>query len=377
VTHTPPLGATVERLRKRIGHIRQKRDAITEQDTKVAFINPLLTALGWNLEDLDEVRSEYRHKSQDNPVDYALLMLRSPCLFVEAKSLNADLSDRKWISQTLGYATVVGVEWCVLTNGDEYRLYNAHAPVDAEEKLFRTVRLSEAPLHDTVVETLELLSKEKMGENRLNLLWKAHFVDRQVRTNLEELVGSQDPSLVRLLHKKLSELTPNDIRNSLKRADLRIEFPGMSLPPTPLLKREEASRVVHGKKPEANQRAQGQKPRATHAVIPGKVSDLIAAGLIQPPLELETIYKKTRLTAMVQLDGTVLFNGQPYHSVSTVAGMARNAVSGPPQDGRTYYQTNGWTFWKYRDPTTGDLTEIDHLRQRLKAKTSQTKETER
>ncbi len=43
-------------------------------------------------------------------------------LFVEAKDLGKDLSDRKWISQILGYATVVGAEWCVLTNGDEYRI---------------------------------------------------------------------------------------------------------------------------------------------------------------------------------------------------------------------------------------------------------------
>ena len=86
-------------------------------------------------------------------------MLRSPRLFVEAKGLEKDLSDRKWISQVLGYATVVGVEWCVLTNGDEYRLYNAHAPVDVEQKLFRVVRISESDQEDYTLETLELLSK--------------------------------------------------------------------------------------------------------------------------------------------------------------------------------------------------------------------------
>lgn len=185
-TQQQTVAATVQRLRERVRQIRQRRDAITEQDTKVAFINPLLTALGWNLEEMDEVRSEYRRKPQDNLVDYALLLLRSPCLFVEAKALSADLSDRKWIAQTLGYSTVVGVEWWVLTNREEYRLYNAHAPVDAEEKLFRTVSLSDVTRHDYLVETLELLSKDKMGENRLNLLWKAHFVDRRVQAHLEE-----------------------------------------------------------------------------------------------------------------------------------------------------------------------------------------------
>ena len=110
------------RLRNRIKQIRTRKERIGEQDTKATLIDPLLSALEWNLEELDEVRREYKSKPQDNPVDYALFILRSPRLFVEAKDLNKDLNDRKWISQSLGYATVVGVEWCVLTNGDEYRI---------------------------------------------------------------------------------------------------------------------------------------------------------------------------------------------------------------------------------------------------------------
>jgi hypothetical protein len=138
------LTSVLPRLRKRIEKIQTRNENIGEQNTKAALIDPLLAALGWDVEDIDEVSREYRRKSQDNPVDYALFMLRSPRLFVEAKGLEKDLSDRKWISQVLGYATVVGVEWCVLTNGDEYRLYNAHAPVDVEQKLFRVIRISES-----------------------------------------------------------------------------------------------------------------------------------------------------------------------------------------------------------------------------------------
>ena len=36
--------------------------------------------------------------------------MREPKLFVEAKDLAKDLSGREWTSQTLGYATGVGVE---------------------------------------------------------------------------------------------------------------------------------------------------------------------------------------------------------------------------------------------------------------------------
>ena len=43
-----------------------------EQDTKAALISPVLRALGWDVEDVEQVRHEYRHQSSDRPVDYAL-----------------------------------------------------------------------------------------------------------------------------------------------------------------------------------------------------------------------------------------------------------------------------------------------------------------
>ena len=40
-------------------------------------------------------------------------------------------------------------------NGDEYRLYNATAPVDADGKRFRTVQLSASSERDFTVQTLK------------------------------------------------------------------------------------------------------------------------------------------------------------------------------------------------------------------------------
>src|SRR5215203_4816123 len=266
------------RLRKRIQKIRNRKENIGEQNTKAALIDPLLAALGWDVEDIDEVSREYRRKPQDNPVDYALFMLRSPRLFVEAKGLEKDLSDRKWISQILGYATVVGVEWCILTNGDEYRLYNAHAPVDVEQKLFRVVRISESDQEEYTLETLALLSKEKMGDNLLNVLWKAHFIDRHVSRALGELLQNDDASLIRVIRKRTPELTPSEIRESLKRADIRIDFPVVSVSSQSL------TREVEDEVPppvEVVKKVEGDQKTLN---IPGvKVSDLIRTNLVEPP----------------------------------------------------------------------------------------------
>ena len=94
------LTNVLPKLRKRIQKIQNRNENIGEQNTKAALIDPLLAALGWDVEDIDEVSREYRRKSQDNPVDYALFMLRSPRLFVEAKGLEKDLRDRKWIPRS-------------------------------------------------------------------------------------------------------------------------------------------------------------------------------------------------------------------------------------------------------------------------------------
>ncbi|MBL8695885.1 MAG: restriction endonuclease, partial [Planctomycetes bacterium] len=77
---TDHLAAVLEDLRKRIA--KSKRDQL-EQNTKATLIEPLLRALGWDTEDMDQVVHEYRRpRSKDNPVDYGLLVAAEPRLFV-------------------------------------------------------------------------------------------------------------------------------------------------------------------------------------------------------------------------------------------------------------------------------------------------------
>ena len=161
------LAEALKTVRTRIA--RYKGTDVGETNTKTALIDPILRALGWDVGDLEEVHQEYKRRRQDKPVDYALILLRAPRLFVEAKALGKSLDDRKWANQIMGYATVAGVEWVVITNGDEYRIYNALAHVPMEEKLFRTVSVTDQ--NAPVEETLSLLSKERLNGNDLEHLW--------------------------------------------------------------------------------------------------------------------------------------------------------------------------------------------------------------
>ncbi len=355
----------VETIRKRIQHIRDRKEQIGEQNTKAALIDPLLGALGWDLQEIDEVRREYRRKPQDNPVDYALFLNRTECLLIEAKSIEKDLGDRKWISQNISYATVVGVKWCVLTNGDEYRIYNSHAEVDVDEKLFRKVRISDTE-PKFLIDTLCLLSKDKMRGSLLDELWKAHFIDRRVRLALESLLGEDDAPLIRAICKKANGVTPSEARLSLKRAKISIDFPVpkvLEQPAAPAAPRAQPA-AAKDNLSAAKKKAGGKTPEILAAMAEATVPILISAGLIKPPVELERDYKGAKLKAVVQPDGTITFDGQSYDSLSTAGGMARKSVIGAPE-GRPYPQTNGWTFWQFQDPKTGSRRDMDSLRREL------------
>lgn len=355
------LAEAIRNVAERIDKARKHNRGLTEEDTKVSLITPILRALSWDIENFQEVRFEYRHKTKDPPVDYALFLHRNPVLFVEAKALDTNLSEHKWIAQTISYAATVGVTWCVLTNGDEYRLYNAHAPVEAAKKLFHTIRLTDLTA-DQAVTTMQLLSRDNMVENTLNTVWDAHFVDRQVKAVLESLIANQDQSLIRLLAKRTNGISSGKIRKSLARAEAHFDFP--MIQPVPLPKeldapaaKQEAS--PHASQPKVKPAIKRHREKSTVQLI-----DIISAGLIEVPLPVEVTYLKKRATATVQPDGSVNFNGETFASLSTAAGAARTHVKGQAHPEHGHWPTNGWKFWRFADPETGTLQLMHVLRER-------------
>jgi Restriction Enzyme Adenine Methylase Associated len=343
------LDKTLAEVRARIQKYRGRR-RINEENTKATLIEPVLRALGWDVEDLDEVAREYKFRRRDKPVDYALLELRQPRLLIEAKALNEDLDDPRWISQVIGYAAVAGVEWAVLTNGDEYRLYNAHAPVHVDEKLFRKVRVSEPD--SEVSDTLQLISKQRLAENRLQALWRAHCVDGRVRVALEDLFTSESSaSLARLVAKGTSDLTKKEILDSIARCQVDFSFPVPVEPPKPGVKRK-------GKKA-SKKTVPGPKPRGGSST---SLRDLIEAGLLRPRTTLTRRYKGTDLTATVNADGTVTFGSETFNSPSMAGGAARASVVGRKPNGKLP-ATNGWGFWRVMTPE-GEV-KLDAIRAKL------------
>ena len=340
------LESEIARALEIMGHVRDRPEGLNEADTKAAFIDPILSALGWELRDPFSVSQQYRHKPQDNPVDYALFILRAPVLFVEAKALSRDLSDYMWISQTLAYANAAGVEWCVLTNGDEYRIYNTFAKAEAEKKVFRRVRLSDRDERAFCIETLLLLSKQQMAEKQINVLWKAYFVDRQVREAVSAIFREPDAALVRMIVKRTQDLQHSEVRDSSAEGRSNGAVPDNRIGGRPSLSSDCKSRPPAFK----------HEAKPSSAACPDRPNQSWGAavrGYSQAPREMEVTFKGQRFMARIESDGLIHFDGQTFSSPSHAGGMVRSKVNGPPPSGRPYWSTNGWTFWHYKDPVTG------------------------
>ena len=92
------------------------------------------------------------------------------------------------------------------------------------------------------------------------------------------------------------------------------------------------------------------------------LTDLIQAGVIDPPLDLYRTYRGHRLAARVEADGSVTVGTESYGSLSAAAGVARASVGGTPRGGLGA-QVNGWTFWHFTD-LDGKSKAVQVLRQR-------------
>ncbi|WP_336328798.1 type I restriction endonuclease [Halovenus sp. HT40] len=113
---------------------------LDEANTKAKLITPLLRTLGWRVHDNEEVLLEYSGDENFNDrVDYALFGPDGVYAVVEAKQIGRDISNDT--AQLRRYMRLFGAQWGMLTNGDDYIVYEKTG--DSEETLVDRVSLSD------------------------------------------------------------------------------------------------------------------------------------------------------------------------------------------------------------------------------------------
>ena len=100
-----------------------KTKSYNEEMTKKDFILPLFRALGWSVEDGQEVTAE--EQVSRGRGDYVLKIEGIPKLFLEAKAIGADIDRIKFAEQAINYAWHKGSTWAVLTDFENVKVFNA------------------------------------------------------------------------------------------------------------------------------------------------------------------------------------------------------------------------------------------------------------
>ena len=153
-----------------------EKNNFTEAEVGTKFVLPLLQILGWDKERTHpkEVK-EQKRDSTGKPTDYTLCPSGIDKIVVEIKSFSKSLDDYYiknnqklyFPQQAINYAFNLQLDWAILTNFKENRLYHTHVKTP-ENGLVFSIK------YDKLLESisdLELFSKERVEMGSLDALY--------------------------------------------------------------------------------------------------------------------------------------------------------------------------------------------------------------
>lgn len=121
-----------------------------EYTTREVAVLPVIGALGWNIDDPEEVKREHSvHEGHGSGrVDYCLRHRKNSLVLIEVKHAGRDLGKHQ--EQLLRYAFEEGAKLAVLTNGIDWWLYVPGGPGRWEERCFKQINLKQTRDLDAV-----------------------------------------------------------------------------------------------------------------------------------------------------------------------------------------------------------------------------------
>ena len=137
------------------GRIAAHGSALRENETRtrMALIDPLLQALGWDVSDPEMVTPEYSVGA--SRADYALLTpAGTPSALVEAKKLDESLASHRM--QMLNYANISGIPHAGLSDGNHWEMYTVFDQAPIEQRRILDVSISNTPAHEAALKLLLL-----------------------------------------------------------------------------------------------------------------------------------------------------------------------------------------------------------------------------
>jgi adenine-specific DNA-methyltransferase len=101
----------------------RQRKNMNEHATRQGYILPMFRALGWDIDNINEVSPE--EKVSRGFVDFSFRIGGVPRYFLETKRADEDLNNPLWVRQTIDYAWTKSVTWALLSDFEGTRVFNA------------------------------------------------------------------------------------------------------------------------------------------------------------------------------------------------------------------------------------------------------------
>lgn len=183
----------------------RKVHIINEEMTKQALIIPFIQLLGYDVFNPLEVRPEYIAdfgKKKGEKVDYALFKDNEPIVFIEAKSVNENLSNHD--AQLSRYFNAVQeVKLGILTNGIIYKFFtDLTADNIMDEKPFLVIDMSN--LTDQDIENLSKFRKDTFDKDSLVKNAEELVYTSVLNDTLKELLRNPSDEFIRFIIKDFS-----------------------------------------------------------------------------------------------------------------------------------------------------------------------------
>jgi len=213
-----------------LNSVVEKNPDRNEEETKAKLIAPVLRRMGWDFFG-DEVALEYpvSFATSTSKVDYALKQNERPVVFVEAKSLKGDITYKN-VKQALDYSTHEDVRWCVVTNGQEWRIFDADKykkekseiePKDARVEIIKLENLSNRK------DAIEIISRKSLESGdtakRVQSIWQTRTTienfeseKEKLKEKITEVLKEQSGDLLEEKLESMAGQFVNDVINELE-----------------------------------------------------------------------------------------------------------------------------------------------------------------
>ncbi len=200
-----------QKLTLAIDTIKESKDLFQfdEQATKQTIILRLLSILGWDIFNRNEIFPEYFiDEGKLKRVDYALRIKNANKVFIEVKRIKEDdLDKQKHQEQLLEYSFNAGVPLSILTNGLTWWFYLPLKEGDWKKRKFFTIDLKSQNSDEISDKIICFLSKENVengnsirsAEDSLQGQKKQIAIDESLPVIWKNLLSNPSPDFIQLL----------------------------------------------------------------------------------------------------------------------------------------------------------------------------------